>query len=123
MRLTRPQLEIRKKNQGLNLLTWHRCVARAAAARTMAGRFTLAGLARRSPACRFTELDHYEVFLEVRRKNAALVPLPEFAAQLEAAYAAEEAGRYAPFAPQREVLAARLAAIAAARNDTGAAPP
>ncbi len=58
----------------------------------------------------------------MRRKNAALTPLPEFAAQLEAAYADAEAGRYAPFAAQREALAARLAAIAAARNDTGAAP-
>ena len=70
--------------------------------------------------CRFTDLDEYEIFLEVRRKNGQLTPVPEHVAFLDALYKRAEDSHFGRFAAQRPALLARLAAVAEARGDTGA---
>jgi len=86
---------LRRKNQNLNFIPW---------------------------ASRFSQDDMYEIFLEMRRKNAALVVMEHHREKLERMYYAREA-EHVISAPQRERLVARLAAFAAARNDSGVLPP
>ena len=64
-------------------------------------------------------MDEYEIFLEVRRKNGQLTPVPEHVAFLEALYQKAEDGHFGRFAAQRPALLARLAAVAEARGDAG----
>lgn len=80
-------------------------------------------LTRRAPRRdSFSPADLYDIFLEVRRKNAELTPLPQYAAALEKMYADGEQRQGEGMSPDaRAAAAARLALLAAARGDTLAA--
>ena len=67
---------------------------------------------------RFSNQDLFEIYLEVKRKNAALLPRPGHAEKLAAMYSEAESRIFAEFAPRAAELTARLARIAALRNDT-----
>ena len=85
---------LRRKNQGLNSIPW---------------------------STRFQEKELFEIQLEVRRKNAALVVMEQYREKVDKLYSDAEAGAVSALS-QREKVVARLAAFAAARDDPGVLP-
>ena len=67
---------------------------------------------------RFQEHELFEIQLEVRRKNAALVVMEQYREKVDKLYSDAEAGAVSALS-QRAKVVARFAALAAARGDPG----